>query len=96
MNPTIINIIITALKEINEELSLPELENPEPHTKLFGGSGALDSLALVSFIADVEEKISDAFGQNIVLADEKAMSQKVSPFRSVETLSLYIEKLLHD
>lgn len=96
MSPQIINIITAALKEINEELSLSELENPDLHTKLFGGSGALDSLALVSFIADVEEKISDAFGKNIVLADEKAMSQKVSPFRSVETLSLYIEKLLND
>ena len=96
MNPQIMNIITVALKEINEELSLSELENPNVNTKLFGGSGALDSLALVSFIADVEEKISDAFGKNIILADEKAMSQKVSPFRSVETLSLYIEKLLND
>lgn len=95
MNSKIIDIIIVALRDINEELAIPELEHPTLHTKLFGGDGALDSLALVSFIADIEDKISDTFEKNIVLADEKAMSQKVSPFRSVETLGLYIEKLLN-
>lgn len=93
---TVIDIIITTLQEFNEELHDPLLENPTLHTKLFGNQGALDSLALVSFIADIEMKISEVFGKDIVLADEKAMSQKVSPFRSVETLSQYIELLLHE
>lgn len=91
----ITDIIIVALQEFNEELQEPSLEHPSLDTKLFGGNGVLDSLALVSFIADIEEKVSEDYGKNIVLADEKAMSQKVSPFRTVETLSAYIEKLLN-
>lgn len=56
--------------------------------------GNLDSLALVSFIADLEEIISKKFDLNIILADEKAMSAKNSPFKDVSTLSLYIKNLI--
>ncbi len=86
-------IIIDTLKELNEELENDSFINPNPKTKLYG-AGALDSLALVSFITDLEEKIQDKFEKDIVLADEKAMSTKTSPFRSVETLTSYIKTLL--
>ncbi|MGM0534242.1 MAG: hypothetical protein ACQERK_07095 [Campylobacterota bacterium] len=87
-------LIITTLKELNEELEKEALANPTADTRLFGGSGALDSLALVSFVTDLEDAIDEAFDKEVVLADEKAMSQKTSPFRSVRTLSEYIVKLL--
>ncbi|MDX9814020.1 MAG: hypothetical protein RBS91_05100 [Sulfurimonadaceae bacterium] len=94
MQEKIENIIYEALKELNEELENETFLNPNLKTKLYGGSGAMDSLALVSFIADVEEKISIEFNKDIVLADEKAMSQKTSPFRDVQSLSSYILELL--
>ncbi|MCI5218017.1 MAG: hypothetical protein D3914_02185 [Candidatus Electrothrix sp. LOE2] len=87
-------IVINALEELNQELTRKELDNPTLNTKLFGESGVLDSLSLVSFITDIESLISDEFDKNIILADEKAMSQRVSPFRTVETLTVYIKKLL--
>ncbi len=89
-------IIIEALNEINEELENENLKNITKETKLYGGSGTLDSLALVSFVIDLEERISDEFQKDIVLADEKAMSQKTSPFRDVETLTNYVQKLLEE
>ncbi len=94
MNQKIEAIIIKTLEELNEELQDESLNNPTNQTKLFGSNSPLDSMALVSFITDLEEKISEEFNEDIILADEKAMSQKTSPFRSVETLTLYIEKLL--
>jgi len=96
MSKSVQTIIIECLQELNEELENPSLENMTSQTKIFGANGALDSLALVSFITDVEEKISDEFDKEIVLADEKAMSAKTSPFRSVESLTLYIKSLLED
>ena len=96
MQQKIEKIIIEVLNEINEELENENLNNPTSETKLYGGSGALDSLALVSFITDLEERISDEFEKDIVLADEKAMSQRTSPFRDVETLTNYIQKLLEE
>ncbi len=96
MQEKIEKIIIDVLLELNEELESNELQNPTQETKLYGGNGALDSLALVSFITDLEERVSDAFDKDIVLADEKAMSQRTSPFRSVKSLTIYIQKLLEE
>jgi hypothetical protein len=50
----------------------------------------------VRFILQVEEAIEDEFETTIVLADEKAMSQKNSPFRNIGTLAEYIEKILKE
>ena len=96
MQEKIEKIIIDTLKELNEELENEAFLNPNSKTKLYGGNGAMDSLALVSFIADLEDKISDEFEKDIVLADEKAMSVKTSPFRNVESLSSYIKELLEN
>jgi len=94
MSEKIEKINVDLLIELNEELEGNLLENPTKKTKLYGGGGALDSLALVSVITDLEERISDEFDEDIVLADEKAMSQKTSPFRNVKSLTIYIQKLL--
>lgn len=96
MKQKIEEIILEVLTEMNEELENENLNNPTSETKLYGGNGALDSLSLVSLITDLEEKISDEFEKDIILADEKAMSQKTSPFRNVETLTNYIQKLLEE
>ncbi len=90
------NIIIESLKEYNQELQNAELDNPTNKTKLYGEKSVLDSMGLVYLITDIEERISDEFEKDIVLADEKAMSQKTSPFRDVETLAKYIQNLLEE
>jgi len=89
-------IIINLLIELNEELGNKDLNNPTKDTKLYGIDGVLDSLALVLFITDLEERISDEFDKDIILADEKAMSQRISPFRNVEALTIYIQKLIKE
>ncbi len=90
------NIIIESLKEYNQTLENIELKTYTKQTKLYGEKSVLDSIGLVYLITDIEEKISDKFSKNIVLADEKAMSQKTSPFRDIETLAKYIQNLLKD
>ena len=96
MQEKIEKIIIDTLKDLNEELENEAFINPNSKTKLYGGNGAMDSLALVSFIADLEDKISDEFEKDIILADEKAMSAKTSPFRNIESLTSYIKSLLEN
>jgi acyl carrier protein len=63
-------------------------------SQLYGKGGVLDSLGLVRVIAELEDEIYAVTQKNITLADEKAMSQKSSPFRSVAALSEYISSLL--
>ncbi len=62
-------------------------------TALYTKDGHLDSMGLVGFLIDVEELFLDEDIQ-IALSDEKAMSQKNSPFKTVQTLTDYIETLL--
>ncbi len=97
MKNKVISIIIDALKELAADFENDNIENiadTDGETILYGMDGILESIELVSLIADLEEIIFDEFGRDITLADEKAMSQNNSPFRTVNSLSDYIESLL--
>lgn len=58
-------------------------------TILFGPGGVLDSLGLVSIIVALEQALEAEYGVLVTLADQRAMSQERSPFRSVEALAAY-------
>jgi hypothetical protein len=66
----------------------------DERTRIFGGSAPLDSLGLVNFLADLECRVSEAFGREIVLASDRAMSRQSSPFRDVPSLTEYVVELL--
>jgi hypothetical protein len=86
----VLPIIYTVIERLNE-LQAPE--NPVPcsvETPLYGPKGYLDSLALVSFLLDVEEGVNAEAGSQLVLADERAMAQHRNPFRDVGSLADYI------
>jgi len=74
--------------------TLEPLTGPAGGEAIFGPGGALDSLGLVSFLADLEFRIAEEFGREVVLASEAAMSRSRSPFRDVTALSQYIAELL--
>ena len=63
-------------------------------TEIFGENSILDSLGIIHFIASVEENIKEVFNIDIALADEKAISEDVSPFTNVKLLSKYICSLI--
>jgi hypothetical protein len=64
-----------------------------PGAPVFGSGSPLDSLGLVALLLDVEDALRDR-GEPLVLSDDRAVSQKRSPFRTVTTLVDYIESLL--
>ena len=66
-----------------------------PTAPLFGPPSPLDSLGLVALLIDVEEALAQQ-GHVVVLTDERALSQRHSPFRTVPSLVQYIEHLLND
>jgi len=87
-------IIFTTIDELNQNMIKKDQLEKSLETRLFGGNSKLDSLGLINLIVGVEEKINDEFDMAITLADERAMSQKHSPFSTVESLVKYIEMLL--
>ena len=60
---------------------------------LFGSASPLDSLGLVALLIDIEELFA-AEGYSLTLSDDKALSQRRSPYRDVPSLIEYIEQLL--
>jgi hypothetical protein len=89
-------IIFLALKNINEERGPEDQLDIGSATILFGTDAVLDSLSLVSVIVDVEAAVSEASGHDVVLTDDRAMSQEVSPFSDVTSLTAYILLLLSE
>jgi acyl carrier protein len=64
-----------------------------PDAPIFGPDSALDSLGLVALLLDIEDGLR-GIGCDVVLSDERAMSQKRSPFRSVPALVSYIAAIV--
>ena len=86
----VLEIILRALQNLNEELDDSEKFVVDSNLSLFGPDATLDSLALVSVIVDVEGDVSAALGRSISLTDDRAMTQEISPFDNVQTLLNYI------
>jgi len=61
---------------------------------LLGRDGLLDSIGLVTVIVSIEQRIEGEFGKHVTLADERAFSQRSSPFRTVGSLAEYAAGLL--
>lgn len=90
----IIKILFTSIDEINNILPNEQQLEKSNDTVLFGDSGKLDSIGLINLIVAIEERIQDEFDMFITLADERAMSQKSSPFKTIGSLVDYIVILL--
>lgn len=85
-----IQLICTVYKDLVPPEDLPAAVNET--TRLFGG--ALDSVGLVSLIVELEQQIADRGEASITIADDRAMSQKRSPFRTIGSLADYVQGLM--
>lgn len=84
------SLIAASLVQLREDLALPELPSITASTPILGGDSDLDSMAVVHLIVDLEARLEQNFGKNWILADERALSRKRSPFRSVADLSEFV------
>lgn len=85
-------LVLDTVKEVGEDQEIGALIEATEETRLFGEN--LDSMGVVFLVTDLEAAISDEFDIDLTLADERAMSQRTSPFRTVKTLSKYVELLI--
>lgn len=88
--------IAKAYEEIDSQLPEEERVPFSRATPLYGKGGHLDSLALVNFVIAAEKSIEQEFGLFVALADEKALSQKRSPYRTVESFIAYSSKIVRE
>jgi acyl carrier protein len=92
----VVAAIYRAVDWINGELPPDRQLIKAPETRLLGSQSVLDSMRLVSLIVTIEREVEDAFGVALTLADERALSMKASPFRSIQSLADYIGILIID
>jgi hypothetical protein len=84
--------VLQALENINQSRPSDKQLDVSPTAVIFGQGSLLDSLGLVALLIDLEDILRDA-GLEVTLSDERAVSQRSSPFRTVPTLTSYVLSL---
>ena len=89
-------IVKEAIVEISEtrsdRLNLDDIDS----LVLYGEFGILDSLQLVNLLIGIEEKLADKLDLRASLTSDRAVSRRVSPFRSTAHLvDFVIEEIGH-
>jgi len=82
--------VVASLLEVFAQNGTPAPEGVGEETVLVGDGAVLDSLGLVQLIVEVEQRIEQAHEVSVTLANDKAMSQRNSPFRTVGILSDHV------
>ena len=85
----ILEVVLQAMAAANEARDPDGQLLVSPDAAIFGAGSPLDSLGLVALLLDIEEAMQ-ARGCDLVLSDERAVSQPRSPFRTVQSLVAYI------
>jgi len=90
------DLVMQVVAELNPTLPDPVQMKSGAAAALYGRSGVLDSMALVSLVVALEQLIEEEYGINVALADERAVSQSSSPFRTVGSLAAYAESRMQE
>jgi hypothetical protein len=91
METQVLDIIYLAIDKINEMRGEGEKLNKNVETRILGN---LDSLALVNYFVALEGEIEKSLHRKVSLMNGFDMPLDSSPFRSVATLLVYINKSL--
>lgn len=87
--------VYRAVDELNKQLPKGISVSKSPDAVLYGKTGKLESIDVVTLIMEVEDQVKAEFGTSITIADDRAMSQENSPFLTVGTLTDYVAELLN-
>ncbi len=88
------SLVFMCLREAVEEMDDGRNVEVTDSVKLFGRDGLFDSLGLVSFLVDMEDKLADEADIDLNLSDEKALSAHSGPFRNVDSFVDYIMSVI--
>jgi acyl carrier protein len=90
----IITLVVGGLSDTLAQNDITPAEALGEGTYLIGRRSMLDSLGLVTLIVDLEQRIEEQYDVALTLANDRAMSQKNSPFLTVGSLADYILTLI--
>jgi len=96
MKNEIKKILFKVVEEINENLDEDQQFELSTETVLLGKDGNIDSITLVNLIVAIEQSIEDELDVEIILIDERALSQKENSFSTIGTLIDYIAQVIRE
>lgn len=89
-------LVIDSLHDVLSQADKPYPDGVGGDTYLIGRRSVVDSIGLVTLIIDLEQKLEEEHRISLTIADDRAMSQKNSPFLSVRSLTDYICMLIEE
>ena len=95
MREDILTLVYSAMDEIDPLTGngSPLVKNPA--ARLFGSDSGVDSLTFVNLVVALEGQIQKKFGKAVVLVDEDNIAAEEHPFRTIGTLTEYVERVLN-
>ena len=90
-----LRIVYETIDVVNQQLPAARRLRKGPDTVIVGVAGSLDSLGIVNFIVTLEEKAGELLGSPVQLLDDTMLVETESPFRTVATLTSYLETNMH-
>ena len=94
MQSEVLDLVYSAIDEINALADDEKKIEKSPDAILLGDDSVVDSLAFVNLVVAIENQIRDRTQKSVVLISEDTLADSEDPFRTVGTLTAYIEKLL--
>jgi len=88
----VISVIYEVFDEMNEDRDAESLIPKSESTVLLGRDGSLDSVDVLHFISNLEDRLEDLLGDEIDLVDEASVALENSPYKSVSTMADFILK----
>jgi acyl carrier protein len=83
-------IVLQSLNEVFAQGGTPPPASVSEDTVLVGTDAVLDSIGVVQLIVEVEQRVEQNHGISVTLANDKAMSARNSPFRTVGVLADHV------
>ena len=93
---TAMDVVIHCLREALEQSGAEMPAQIDESTVIVGKDAVVDSVGVVSLIVDVEQRLEMEHDVSVTLANDKAMSQKNSPFRTVGVLADHVLAVIEE
>ena len=94
MKKKIQNIIIQSIEAFNKSNEEGFSINQGLKTHLTGPKSNLDSVALISFLLEVEKHLKKKLKKKIIIVDEKVF-QNIQVLKNIESLTTHIQKKIN-
>lgn len=90
MRDAIVKIVVEAIKTQDSYLDEAIDFSNGDATELYSDGGQIDSLSLITIIADIEQRISAVFGIQVRLATEEDLSIENSSFSTLGSMLEFV------